>query len=119
MDKHQIKINIIKDKEKEKPKIIKSINQVLLPYNEKEIYNHPWLDISTWGSPNDKGSYSRILNKANFTLFKKNDKWKYVYNKYYSDEYNSIEEILRVSFEKYGLIIRKYIRDLRETKENK
>jgi|ERR1700761_2193619 len=89
---------------------VKSINQVLLPYNEKILYNHPWLDIETWGAPNNKGNYTRLLGENKFTLFKRNNQWKYHYNNYYSDDYRSLSEILRATFEKYGRTIRIYIK---------
>jgi hypothetical protein len=104
----QIKVSNKTQRKEELP--LKSINQVLLPYDEKIVYNHPWLDIKTWGPSNDKGSYTRLLDKSKFTLFKKNEQWKYVYKHYYSDEYRSLPELLKATYEKYGKIIRTSIR---------
>jgi hypothetical protein len=107
---------IIKTKTKKKKKStdddkssVKTINQVLLPYNEKILYNHPWLDIETWGPSNHKGNYTRLLGENKFTLFKRSNQWKYHYNDYYSDDYRSLPEILKATFEKYGRTIRIYI----------
>lgn len=90
----------------------KSINDVLVPYRAAAAaFEHPWLDIATWGERSGKGNYTRKLgdNKP-FTLYQKNAKWYYVYQKQYAKEgFDSLRAILQHTYTTFNDAIRRYI----------
>lgn len=90
---------------------IKSINDILKPYKGgTRLYEHPWLDLSTWGERTDKGNYTRKLGEKLFTLFMKDSQWHYVYNNQFSKEgYHCLKDILQATYELYGDTIRRFV----------
>lgn len=99
------------NEKKKKQSVTKSINLILAPYKEgSRIYEHPWLDIVTWGERSGKGNYSRKLGDKFFTLFQKNAKWHYVYdNQFGKETYDSIKDILQDTFRLYNDTIKRFI----------
>lgn len=93
-----------------KSKTVKTLNQVLKPYKDgSRIYAHPWLDLTSWGSPNDKGNYTRKLGDKQFTLFQKNQKWNYVYDgKFGSTKHETLRLLLEETYQHFGDTIRRY-----------
>ncbi len=85
-----------------------SVNEVLLPYKHATP-DHPWLDLSTWGAPTDKGNYSRKLGTKQFTLFQRDGKWRYAYdNKFGETAYDTLSAALRASYMAFSETIRRY-----------
>lgn len=71
---------------------------------------HSWRDIQTWGTPNKKGNYSRILGKKRITIYKNKDgNYQYVYDGEYSTAYTFLEAILDASYSMLKTEIVKYI----------
>jgi hypothetical protein len=94
-----------------KPK--SSVNDMLRPYADRRAaFSHTWLDVRTWGEPNEKGNYTRLLDGRTFTLFlqPKQRRWSFVYdNKFAGRTFLSLNETLLASYEKYGQLIRRYL----------
>lgn len=96
---------VLKNEEK-----VLSINDVLKPYKGEKYYEHPWLNIATWGERTNKGNYMRKLLDKPFTLFQKNAKWQYVYNSSFStDSFETLNEALRDSYHVYREIIKRHL----------
>lgn len=92
----------------------KTIEQVLLPYNEKKkksLVSHPWFDMKTWSpAPLKKGNYIRKLGNKSFQLYARHNKWLYVYDgKFSATAYDSLREVLKASYSAYGEEIRRYV----------
>jgi len=93
------------------PTKVKSINDILKPYKgDARVYEHPWLDLSSWGERTHKGNYSRLLADKAFTLFMKDAQWHYVYDGQFSKQgYHCLKDILQATYEQYGDKIRRFV----------
>jgi hypothetical protein len=93
-------------------KPVKSINAVLSAYKEDKSrqYEHPWLDIKTWGVPNNKGNYTRKLGEKQVTLYQKNSNWYYVCDKQFGKTgYYNLSGVLQETYELYKDSIKRFV----------
>lgn len=90
---------------------IKSINDILKPYKGgTRLYEHPWLDLGTWGERTDKGNYTRKLGDKLFTLYMKDAQWHYAYDKQFPKEgHHCLKDILQATYALYGETIRRFV----------
>lgn len=71
--------------------------------------SHPWLSLSGWGEPTEKGNYSRKLGNKSFTVFQRDNKWRYAYdNKFGDTAYDTAKEAIEASYITFGDTIRRY-----------
>jgi hypothetical protein len=90
----------------------RSVNEVLMMYakNPSLLSLHSWFNIYTWGLPKKNGSYSRKLGKKVITISKDKDGyWRYIYNKYHSTAYTSIDGVIQASYSSLKKEIHQYI----------
>lgn len=70
---------------------------------------HPWLNLSGWGEPTEKGNYSRKLGNKSFTIFQRDSKWRYAYDNKFSDtSYDTAKQAIEASYVTFGDTIRRY-----------
>lgn len=71
--------------------------------------SHPWLSLSGWGEPTEKGNYTRQLGNKPFTVFQRDRKWRYAYDKKFSDtSYDTAKQAIEASYITFGDTIRRY-----------
>ncbi len=79
----------------------------LQPYSgDRSLSAHKWLDLKSWGSANEKGNYSRLIDGKHFTLFRRNDMWYYAYDAKFSRKgLDRVQDALQASYETYRELI--------------
>jgi hypothetical protein len=93
-------------------KKLTSLNDALNPYIRNKTASHPWLDIKTWGEKTTKGNYSRKLGEKLFTLFQRDNKWRYAYNGDFSkasESHDTVEQLLSETYHLFGNTIHRYL----------
>lgn len=76
---------------------------------KKAKTTHPWLSLNGWGEPTEKGNYSRKLANKPFTVFQRDNKWRYAYNNKFSDtSYDTAKQAIEASYLAFGETIRRY-----------
>lgn len=86
----------------------KSINSVLS--DKSRVHEHPWLDVSTWGVPNNKGNYTRKLGEKQVTLYQKNSNWYYVYDKQFGKAgHEQLRGVLQETYDLYKDTIKRFV----------